>query len=380
MNALGQSIRQLFTPVKPLPSGMYHYQAPPEDPRNFRLHLRMESTGKAMLVVNASTILHLNQTAAEYAYHIIHNTPEETTAKLISNRYNVSPQKALFDFLELKETIELLATRDDLDPEIFMDLDPINLENLSKPIRLDCALTYNLPDHTNSEYSPSKRVDQELSNVEWKRILDKAWNESIPHIIFTGGEPTLRDDLEELIKYAEMKGQVTGLLSDGHKFIDKQYFDTLLNSGLDHLLFLLQPDNDLSWKGLEIALLADLFVTAHMTIAPSNASQIFPNLKKLAEMGCRSLSLSCMNTSLSKELADAQEKSAELDLKLVWDLPVPFSSFNPISLDKDQIDLEKGSRKSWLYVEPDGDVRNNQESPTVLGNFLTDSIETLWNF
>ena len=42
--------------------------------------------------------------------------------------------------------------------------------------------------------------------------MDKAWAAGIPHITFTGGEPTLRDDLPALIAHAEKIGQVTGLL------------------------------------------------------------------------------------------------------------------------------------------------------------------------
>ena len=40
---------------------------------------------------------------------------------------------------------------------------------------------------------PIKRVDRELTTDEWGDILDKAWAAGIPHITFTGGEPTLRD-------------------------------------------------------------------------------------------------------------------------------------------------------------------------------------------
>ena len=47
-------------------------------------------------------------------------------------------------------------------------------------------------------------------------------------MVFTGGEPTLRDDLPELIAHAESNGQVSGLLSDGLRFADPAYLDSLL--------------------------------------------------------------------------------------------------------------------------------------------------------
>ena len=69
----------------------------------------------------------------------------------------------------------------------------------------------------------SKRVDRELTTDEWFSILDKAWQFGIPHVTFTGGEATLRDDLVDLIARAEKNGQVCGLLTDGLKLADKNY-------------------------------------------------------------------------------------------------------------------------------------------------------------
>ena len=378
MNKFGNSIRRIFTPAQPLPAGMYQYQAPQDDPQNYRLHLRLEPGGNGMLVINASTILHLNQTASELAYHLVHNTNEGTVARLIANRYKVSPQQALYDFRDLKETINLLITRNDLDPEIFLDLDPSGPEELSTPLRLDCAITYRLPPDFLSELSPTQRAIRELSTEEWKSVIDKAWKEKIPHILFTGGEPTLREDLPELIRHTESNGQVCGLLTDGHKLRDPQYFEELLLSGLDHLLYLLQPENENSWQGLENSLKADIFITTHITLTQANVNDINLFLERLALMGGQTLSLSCKDIKLADSFQRSEEKAANLDLRLVWDLPVPFSSFNPITLNQETEDPGSQSRKSWLYIEPDGDVRPSQESTQVLGNFLTDSIEVLW--
>ncbi len=66
MTSIRESIRQRFiTPITPIDPGVYQYQAPQEDPRNFRVHLRIEKNGEGVMIVNASTVLHLNQTAAE---------------------------------------------------------------------------------------------------------------------------------------------------------------------------------------------------------------------------------------------------------------------------------------------------------------------------
>ncbi len=98
MSKIIESVRRLFTPVTPLSPGIYHYQAPPDAPIPYRLHLRLEPDGSGLLIVNASTILHLNQTAAEFAYHLIKQTPEDQMVHEISGRYRVSREQARQDF------------------------------------------------------------------------------------------------------------------------------------------------------------------------------------------------------------------------------------------------------------------------------------------
>jgi MoaA/NifB/PqqE/SkfB family radical SAM enzyme len=74
-----------------------------------------------------------------------------------------------------------------------------------------------------------------------------------------------------------------------------------------------------------------------------------------------------------------QHKVAEHGLPLVWDLPVPYSNFHPVALElAEHQEPHKGAGKAWLYVEPDGDVLPEQGICTVLGNFLTDPWETIW--
>lgn len=45
-------------------------------------------------------------------------------------------------------------------------------------------------------------IKDELSTSEWKHIIDECQKACIPQLTFTGGEPTLRDDLVELVEHA----------------------------------------------------------------------------------------------------------------------------------------------------------------------------------
>jgi MoaA/NifB/PqqE/SkfB family radical SAM enzyme len=166
-------------------------------------------------------------------------------------------------------------------------------------------LTYRLPSNTQAEYAPTKRVERELTTEEWVAIIDKAWMAGIPHITFTGGEATLREDLPDLITQAEKNGQVCGLLTDGLKLADKNYLDQLLQTGLDHILFILQPGSSDSWTALETIMPQDIFVTVHLTLNGNNAKNAEEILERLAKLSVQSLSLTVSDQSLREKFSDS---------------------------------------------------------------------------
>ena len=137
---------------------------------------------------------------------------------------------------------------------------------------------------------------------EWKTILQKAWDAGIPHVIFTGGEPTLRPDLPDLITLTENIGMVCGLLTDGLRLSDPKGRHELLQCGLDHLMIVLETDEDQAWEALRDVLAADIFTTVHLTITQKNAAQVPELLDRLAGMGVNSLSLSTDDTALKRDL------------------------------------------------------------------------------
>ena len=369
-----------FKNVKPLPEGTHHLQAM-LDEKPYRLHLRMGKEGSGTLVVNAATILHLNPTATEYAYHFIKGTPPEEAAREISKRYRISKGVALEDYQDFVDRIHTLIETPDLDPVSYLDFERVapHSADLAAPVRLDCALTYKLPAKTKAEYAPTKRVDRELTTEEWGQILDMAWQAGVPHVTFTGGEPTLREDLPDLIAHAEKNGQVCGLLTDGLKLAEKSYLHTLLNTGLDHLLFLLQPDNEESWKALETIMPEDLFTTVHITVNKKTFKKMGEILERLAELEVTSLSIGLADTSLAESMDDVRTKAANLGMQLAFDLPVPYSADNPVAFETAEDEVPSGAGKSWLYIEPDGDVLPAQGmADQVLGNFLRDFWETIY--
>lgn len=371
-------LRDRFQPVAALPAGVHHYQSKPSSPSPFRLHLRLEADGSGILIVNASTILHLNQTAAEYAYQWVKDSTPENAARSIAGRYRVNKKQAMHDYLDFIQRVETMLNMPDLDPVTYLEFaraEPYSKE-LSAPYRLDCALTYRLPEGENIHYAPVERVKNELSTEEWKTILSKAWEAGIPHVVFTGGEPALREDLPALVAHTQAIGQVCGLLSGSLRLASADYLKTILNSGLDHLMFLLQPGREESWTALGNAMASDLSTTAHLTLSRELAPRAGSVLERLAKMEVRWLSLSASDPEGAETLTVLRNRAAELGLSLQWDLPVPYSPANPISQEIGT--PSTGAGKAWLYVEPDGDVLPEQGVNRVLGNFLHDPWAQIW--
>jgi MoaA/NifB/PqqE/SkfB family radical SAM enzyme len=206
--------------------------------------------------------------------------------------------------------------------------------------------------------------------------LDKAWQLGIPHVTFTGGEATLRHDLVDLIAHAEANGQVCGLLTDGLKLGDRKYLIQLLQAGLDHILFMLQPGRPESWAALETILPEDIFITVHLTVNRENEAKAAGYLGRLASLGAKSLSLTFGDPGTAG--ADLQERAASLGLSIKHDLPVPYSADHPVARETQGEGVPSGAGNAWLYLEPDGDVLPAQGlSETVLGNFLQDPWEKI---
>ena len=375
-------INNIFFTPKPLPAGNYQAILKMDTGAAYRLHLRIDEKGTGILILNASTILHLNPTAVEFAYHLIKQTPRETVLSEVMKRYQVSEDTAANDFQDFKERLDTLVATPDLDPETFLDMERVGVHSQSDtaPMRLDCALTYQVSEGNSEVFAPVDRVKRMLDTEEWKQILKNSWEAGIPHVVFTGGEPTIRPDVPELIKFTEELGQVCGLITDGSRLTEKDYLHQLLNAGLDHIMIILNPASNQSWEAIKDTISEDIFLTVHVTVSDHNKDKFENILKKLKKLEITSLSISADSQELWKALPQYTQKAIESGFSLVWDLPVPYSALNPIALELEQAESRaEGAGFGWLYVEPDGDILAGQGTEDVLGNFLTDSWQRIWS-
>ncbi len=105
---------------------------------------------------------------------------------------------------------------------------------------MDLALTFRCQNDCVHCYAGGPHETPELTTVQWKSVIDKLSEIGVFILTFTGGEPTLREDLPELLLYAQNKGMVTGLISNGRKLKDKAFVDVLEKSGLDFVQITLE--------------------------------------------------------------------------------------------------------------------------------------------
>src|SRR5512146_3083706 len=114
MNQISKLIDRIFTPVKHLPAGIYHMQAADGPSGPYRMHLRLEEDGEGILIVNASTVLHLNRTAAEYAYYMVKGIDEVEVWNQMATRYNIAHAQVKEDYAQFKERLNSLIQTPDL--------------------------------------------------------------------------------------------------------------------------------------------------------------------------------------------------------------------------------------------------------------------------
>jgi pyrroloquinoline quinone biosynthesis protein E len=89
------------------------------------------------------------------------------------------------------------------------------------------------------------RSGAELDTATWRRVLEEAAALGVLQLHFSGGEPTVRKDLVELVQVAAALGLYSNLITSG-VLLDVPLLDRLAKAGLDHVQISIQdsePDN-----------------------------------------------------------------------------------------------------------------------------------------
>jgi len=384
--------------------GLYHFHWH-HGGQTSRVHLRIDDDDSGLLMVNANRIFHLNPSAALMAYYTLANIPSSAASRELAKRFSAPRSTLERDLITYNETIQSLID-DTACPICDLELETtIPFTSMpSAPYRMDLAITYRCNNNCAHCYNARARNFPELSTQDWFDILDRLWELRIPHIVFTGGEPTLRDDLPALIKHAESNGQITGLNTNGIRLADPTFLTSLVEAGLDHVQITFEshkPEvHDLmvghsgAWErtvaGIRNAFQTRLYVMTNTTILTHNSPFIPDPLRFLAELGVPTVGLNALiysgrgkdvGTGLSeRDLHPLLEKAKALtssnNQRLIWYTPTQYCNFDPVSFD-----LGVKGCTAALYnmcIEPDGAVLPCQSFYHPVGNIRTDDWKTIW--
>lgn len=115
------------------------------------------------------------------------------------------------------------------------------------PVGMLCELTHRCPLQCPYCSNPTdlERVNTELTTAEWQDVMRQAGELGILQVHLSGGEPTARKDLEEILQAAVKAGLYTNLITAGVT-LTRDRMMKLAEIGLDHVQLSIQdvdPEN-----------------------------------------------------------------------------------------------------------------------------------------
>jgi radical SAM protein with 4Fe4S-binding SPASM domain len=341
------------------------------------------------------------------AYLILQNTKRDQAISILTNTFDVSTDLANNDYTHTSNQLHELIKPDGACPihDLSLEIAPPFSSKPFAPYRMDLAITYRCNNDCSHCYNARSRDYPEISTKNWQHILDILWKIGIPHIVFTGGEPTLREDLPQLIAHAEHNGQITGINTNGRRLSDREYVDTLVKAGLDHVQITLESHNpDIhntmvnarsAWKqtvdGIKNVLDTSMYVMTNTTLLRNNSPFLAETLQFMVSMGVPTIGLNALiysgrglsvNTGIEERelpslLNIAREITSEHNQRLIWYTPTQYCNFDPM-----QLELGVKGCTAAMYnmcIEPNGDVIPCQSYYQSLGNILTKPWTSIWN-
>jgi len=380
--------------------GVHHYVGTGEL-EGRRIHLRVDGPDRGILIMDASRMLILNRTGVEFSHLILKGMNDRQIIRKLLGRYRVKKKVLEEDLAAFKKEFFSLLTSTEIVTNMEDDLSKL-YEGQRAPYRMDLALTYRCNNECIHCYN-ERRESRELSTREWKKVLERLWKLGIPHIVFTGGEPTMREDLPELISYAESLGQITGMNTNGRKLKDREYLEKLMSSGLDHVQITLESIDERvhdkitgrkgsfreTIEGIRNCVGSGIYLVTNTTIMEENEAAVPDTIRALRDMGVGHIAVNSIIRSgkgenargipperLGKLLETGRDMGLESGFEFRWYSPTPYCVLNPMELGLGM--KQCTACRLNMAVEPDGNVIPCQSYYESLGNILKDPWKKIW--
>ncbi len=245
----------------------------------------------------------------------------------------------------------------------------------------------------------------ELTTAQWKEILAKLRAANVPQVTFTGGEPTLRADLVELVEVAQWF--VTRLNTNG-RLLTPELCRRLYEASLDSVQVTLYSHDpavhnalvgtegfDDTVAGIKNAVAAGLSVSVNTPLCSLNTDYA-ATVRFVHELGVRYVTCSGLIPSGSAEGAESQATrlteeqltdvlrravtvAEELEMEMDFTSPGWLKEETLRSLGLTLVP-SCGACLSNMAIAPDGGVIPCQSwlSSQPLGNMLTDDWDKIW--
>ncbi|HDD69318.1 MAG TPA: radical SAM protein [Candidatus Korarchaeota archaeon] len=365
-----------------------------------------------LLILRPNTVHFLNETAAEMLSLLYSGVSASRVVKLMAEKYGVREEVIARDLRNLLKTLLAVLKR---------QYSPIATPSLRKtsfgehkivyPVLSEIALTYRCQNRCVFCYAGSPRVTNELSTNQFKKVIWKIFYEAkCPTLSFTGGEPTLREDLPELIEYAKSLGDGrrrmrVNLITNGIRCARESYVNELVRAGLDSAQVSLEAGSpeihdaitgnpgsfSKTVEGVMRLKDSGIHVHTNTTICSLNKDHVkelidfivdkLNNEYFSANMVIRTGTalkndVGLTYTEMARILPEIISYSRERGIKFVWYSPIPYCIFNPVAHGL-------GSKScaachGLLSISPEGEVLPCSSFSKGVGNLLSQSFEEIW--
>ena len=412
-----------------------HTTLNPDGPGVIRIHLIPPKKGEHALnpsiaIVNGTDIVPVNFLWAVILAEMIRETNRYDGKEIGENDIRqildrtvervkqivpvLSKKRITEDCQTIYRTLEQIAYREEVTTDVhYMSIGEY-AEYMNAPHRMDLmvsAMTKNGKWHCNQKcvhcYAAGQvhADEEELSTEDWKKILDKCRAADIPQVTFTGGEPTMREDLFELISYA--RWFISRLNTNGIR-LTADYCRKLHEAELDsvqitfyscdaevHDRLVGAPQYENTVRGIENALAEGLSVSINTPLCTLNRDYVktleFLHEKGVIYVTCSGLittgnaageaseRLQLTGAELEEILREAVAWCHEHGREIAFTSPgwIPQEVFEELNIPSPSC----GACLSNMAVTPGGNVVPCQSwlSDAPLGNMLQDDWAEIWN-